>query len=109
VPRTILFFAFTIWSILLAPGLCSAGWIDHLCADHDDASCGHEAECQDDPCASLSLKPARSESSDTDVAIAADPCAVFDASILHESHSRIRGPGAAPPSFHFPPISPLRL
>ncbi len=67
-PRIILFSAFTIWSVLIAPGLCSAGWIEHLCADHEDAACGHETECVDDPCASPTLRPDRSEDQGMDQA-----------------------------------------
>lgn len=53
------------WSLVLAPALCLAGVLKHDCegmcpepareaAHHDGASsCGHEADCQGDPCSSL--------------------------------------------------------
>jgi hypothetical protein len=98
----------TIWSILIAPGLCSAGWIEHLCADHEDTACGHETECFDDPCASPTLRPDRSEGLAVDQAPV--PVAgldfVFAASTVSAFHLPMHRSERAR---SLAPFSPLRL
>jgi hypothetical protein len=41
--------------------LCLAGVLRHPCDDcPGEASCGHEDDCSDDPCADLAIRPASS-------------------------------------------------
>ena len=63
------------WSLVLAPALCLAGVLKHDCdglcpeTSHENAhrdaesSCGHEAECQTDPCSNL-VTPGRGSASE---------------------------------------------
>jgi hypothetical protein len=95
----------TIWSILVAPGLCSAGWIDHLCADHEDAACEHETDCMDDPCESPSLRPG---SSGTDVMAAPVAAILPGFELSFEARpATFLSPDCAPA--HAPPSSPTPL
>lgn len=47
-----------LWAILLGPGLCLAGALDHLCSDcTEQMACGHEDRCAEDPCTETLLRP----------------------------------------------------
>ena len=62
--KRILLATLALWALLLAPGLCLAGALEHLCADcPEGASCGHEDDCIDDPCGDVLLRPAISSNS----------------------------------------------
>jgi hypothetical protein len=51
--------AFAFWVLLLSPGLCLAGAIEHLCADcPEQAACSHEDDCENDPCVEVLPPPA---------------------------------------------------
>lgn len=46
--------ALAFWVLLLSPGLCLAGAIEHLCADCPDrTACSHEDDCDNDPCVDM--------------------------------------------------------
>ena len=50
-----------IWTVFLAPAACLSGALDHYCLSCVDIECGHETECDSDPCQILST-PIRSSS-----------------------------------------------
>ncbi len=50
-----------LWTVFLAPAACLSGALDHYCLDCADIECGHEVECDSDPCQILST-PIRSSS-----------------------------------------------
>lgn len=41
----------SLWTLLVAPNLCTIGMLTHACEEHDSDGCGHETDCSDDPCA----------------------------------------------------------
>ncbi len=44
----------TLWVLLLSPGLCLAGAIEHPCPDCPQGfSCEHEESCPTDPCVEM--------------------------------------------------------
>ena len=46
----------TLWVLLLSPGLCLAGVLEHICVDSPKGtSCEHENDCALDPCGDLLL------------------------------------------------------
>jgi len=47
---------FTLWALLLAPGLCVGGLVEHACVDCTEISCSHEQDCTDDPCNEAMLR-----------------------------------------------------
>jgi len=56
----------TLWVLLLSPGLCLAGVLEHFCVDSPQGdSCEHEDFCASDPCGELLIVKA----SDPDIAI----------------------------------------
>lgn len=50
-----------LWTVFLAPAACLAGALDHYCLSCTEIECGHEVECESDPCQILST-PVRSSS-----------------------------------------------
>lgn len=47
----ILLITVAFWVLLFGPGLCIAGVIDHICDDCvEETACGHEDDCDSDPC-----------------------------------------------------------
>jgi hypothetical protein len=47
----IILITIALWVLLLGPGLCIAGVIDHICNDCvEETTCGHEDNCDSDPC-----------------------------------------------------------
>ncbi len=57
--RAILIFA-AFWSFVAMPVLCEGGLLLHACSQHDSEGCGHESDCQDDPCAKFVADRGRS-------------------------------------------------
>jgi len=54
--KRILMTSLTLWVLLLSPGLCLSGTLEHLCADNPTGdSCEHENDCASDPCGELLL------------------------------------------------------
>jgi hypothetical protein len=54
-----LFTSLALWTLLLGPGLCLAGTLQHLCTDCSEGSeiaCEHEEDCANDPCADVVLR-----------------------------------------------------
>jgi hypothetical protein len=46
----------TLWVLLLSPGLCLSGVLEHFCADNPaGTSCEHENDCSSDPCGKVLL------------------------------------------------------
>ena len=50
-----------LWTVFLVPAACLSGALDHYCLDCADIECGHEVECDSDPCQILST-PIRNSS-----------------------------------------------
>lgn len=45
-----------LWVLLLSPGLCLSGALEHFCADSPaGSSCEHENDCANDPCGEILL------------------------------------------------------
>ena len=75
------------WALVLAPALCVAGVLEHDCdgscpetsheATHHggESACGHEGECQGDPCSNL---VALGRSSDHAECVSVDTAAICD-------------------------------
>lgn len=40
-----------LWSFIAAPALCEGGFLPHACESHSSQGCGHEDDCNNDPCA----------------------------------------------------------
>ena len=38
------------WAFLVGPTLCRAGLLTHACEPHASDGCGHESDCEHDPC-----------------------------------------------------------
>jgi len=56
--KKILLTVLAFWVLLLSPGLCLAGALEHICGDCPDSSaCEHEDDCSNDPCAIDLLPP----------------------------------------------------
>jgi hypothetical protein len=57
----ILITTLAVWVLLLSPGLCLAGALEHLCEDCPeditDITCEHEEDCTADPCGEVLLRP----------------------------------------------------
>jgi len=54
----ILLTTLAFWVLLLSPGLCLAGALEHICGDCSESSaCEHEDDCANDPCAIDLLPP----------------------------------------------------
>ncbi len=45
-----------LWTLILAPALCTAGVLAHLCPCEDEVACEHESECGADPCGELAVR-----------------------------------------------------
>ncbi|MCA9726539.1 MAG: hypothetical protein R3E12_15745 [Candidatus Eisenbacteria bacterium] len=48
-----------LWALLIGPGLCVTGALEHLCKDEGQAtatSCEHEEDCATDPCGDWVLR-----------------------------------------------------
>ena len=72
--------ASALWALLLAPGLCLAGALEHLCSDcTEGASCGHEDDCADDPCGDVLLRPDTDSSGGVSAPSSAAPTAALPA------------------------------
>lgn len=41
----------SLWTFLVVPNLCTTGMLTHACGKHASDGCGHESDCNDDPCA----------------------------------------------------------
>ena len=40
-----------LWVLIISPTFCVAGVLEHACTDcSEEDACGHEEDCQDDPC-----------------------------------------------------------
>ena len=51
---------FAFWALLLGPGLCVGGVVEHLCAgcpEEEASDCSHEEVCSEDPCSDEVLRP----------------------------------------------------
>ena len=49
---------FVFWVLLLSPGLCLAGMLEHICGDCPGSiTCEHEDDCVNDPCVEELLRP----------------------------------------------------
>lgn len=49
---------FAFWVLLLSPGLCLAGALEHICGDCPGSiTCAHEDDCANDPCDEELLRP----------------------------------------------------
>ena len=49
---------FAFWVLLLSPGLCLAGTLEHICGDCPGSiTCEHEDDCANDPCSEELLRP----------------------------------------------------
>jgi hypothetical protein len=79
----LIIFSVAVWSLQALPAMCISGLIKHACAphektetespchenehenDHDSdkapGGCGHEPDCSQDPCSSLTVRHERSE------------------------------------------------
>jgi hypothetical protein len=56
--KRMLLITIAIWVLLLSPGLCLAGTLEHFCADSShNESCAHEDDCSNDPCSGEVLRP----------------------------------------------------
>ncbi len=65
-----------LWTLILAPALCTAGVLAHLCPCEDEVACEHESECGADPCSELAMRqPDGSMDADLVVSHAAVPAA----------------------------------
>lgn len=65
-----------LWTLILAPALCTAGVLAHLCPCEDEVACEHESECGADPCSELAMRqPDGSVDVDLVVSHAAAPAA----------------------------------
>ena len=54
----ILLIIIAFWVLMLSPGLCLAGALEHLCDDSpQEATCNHEDDCANDPCSGEVLRP----------------------------------------------------
>ena len=66
----------SFWVLLLSPGLCLAGALEHLCDDSpQEATCNHEDDCASDPCSGEVLRP---DSSTSQLVISVDGAPVQD-------------------------------
>lgn len=53
-----------VWAIILGPGLCVGGVLEHLCLDcAPAAACDHEEDCAADPCLEPVVQPIASAAS----------------------------------------------
>lgn len=43
-------------ALVALPGLCAAGVLLHACDCGEANACGHESECSDDPCGTITAK-----------------------------------------------------
>ena len=50
-----------LWTVFLVPVACLSGALEHYCSSCTNTECGHEVECDSDPCQILST-PVRSSS-----------------------------------------------
>lgn len=41
----------SLWAFLAVPNLCTMGVLTHACEQHASDDCGHESDCNHDPCA----------------------------------------------------------
>jgi hypothetical protein len=90
------------------PGLCSAGWLDHFCTDHEEeAACSHEEDCLEDPCASPSLRPDRPDFEHGDMMTA--PVFVFAMLAAPPAPATLHAAPLAAPSRADRLRAPLRL
>jgi len=56
--KRILIVTIAFWVLLLSPGLCLAGALEHYCGDNSrEATCSHEDDCAGDPCTGEALRP----------------------------------------------------
>jgi len=75
--------ALALWVLLLGPGLCMAGTIEHACPGcEQETTCEHEDACPDDPCETQLLRP-----DGTSIVIAAAPIASVPPSLLAAASS----------------------
>ncbi|MGH2571762.1 MAG: hypothetical protein ACRDGR_11075, partial [bacterium] len=100
-PRSLMA-AFIALQLLAAPVLCLAGVLEHLCSDCAQTfSCGHEDDCEQDPCSEIAVRPASSTRGDLAPAVAilpVPPCvAAFVWSAIAAPHP-IPADLAGPPS-----------
>lgn len=99
------------WTLILAPALCTAGVLAHLCPCEDEVACEHEADCSADPCSELAVRqPEGGGDADLVAAHAAVPVPAL--STLLPSPTRPRAPHRAPPraGLPYPPGDlPLRI
>ena len=43
-------------TLVALPGLCAAGFLLHACECGEADACGHESECSDDPCGTITAR-----------------------------------------------------
>jgi hypothetical protein len=56
--KRILLTTVAFWVLLLSPGLCVAGALEHVCAGCPEGiTCEHEEDCTADPCGEVLLRP----------------------------------------------------
>ncbi len=70
--KRVLLTSLAIWVLLLGPGLCMSGTLEHLCIDCSEGiSCEHEEDCIADPCVENMQRPDTTASSSGPATIAA--------------------------------------
>ena len=97
--KKILLTVLAFWVLLLSPGLCLAGALEHFCGDCPESSaCEHEDECANDPCAIDLLPPGSAKNLNVSISGAVPIQVSFAIDSIH------------PDPLHFPEaaLSPVR-
>jgi len=70
--------SFVAFLLIAGPVLCMSGLVEHACSDcPSQVACGHEEDCDQDPCSEIALRPESStEGLDDAIAVAATPVIV---------------------------------
>ena len=63
--KSIVMILISAWVLLVAPALCMSGVLIHAC-DWDNF-CGHESDCEADPCDVIAVRASGSDAEDTPI------------------------------------------